>query len=517
MTWKLQKARLEYQPKMPHVLFDFENLLFHEESVAHPEELNNIFPHIIGKPFLRLSRNSVYMKHDPLKVGVVFSGGQAAGGHNVISGLLDALQIMNRDSAIYGFLNGPIGIMENNVILINSQKIESYRNQGGFDLIGSGRDKIETPEQFQAAAKTVQELDLDGLVIIGGDDSNTNAAFLAEYFVANKIKTKVIGVPKTIDGDLMNEYIEIPFGFDTATKTYSEIIGSILRDSLSAKKYYFFIKIMGRSASHIALECAMQTHPNMTLVGEEIAAKKMSFQDITNQICDMIEARAKIDKNYGVIIIPEGVIEFIPEFQMLILELNRGTNLSPEAKACLESLPKDIQKQITMDRDPHGNVKVSKIETERLFIDAVEMELHRRKAKPISAQPLFLGYEGRSCLPSNFDCGYCYVLGHVAAILIDRGFTGYMACVNELQRDSDIWKMSGIPLTTMIHLEERKGKQKAVIRKTLVDLDREMFIEFKKHRKHWEIHDEYLYPGPIQFFGPSEITDSVPITIKMLR
>lgn len=510
----LQKIRLEFQPKLPNSLNDFENLQIVEGEISNNQNLKDIFLKTHKRPFIKFKKNEAKISHKPLRVGVVLSGGQAAGGHNVIAGLFDALKKMNSSSELLGFLDGPIGIIKNRHKNLDAKTLAAYRNQGGFDLIGSGRDKIETPEQFQAAAKTAQDLKLDGLVIIGGDDSNTNAALLAEYFLNHNIPTKVVGVPKTIDGDLKNEHIEVSFGFDTATKTYAEIIGNLLRDSLSAKKYYFFIKLMGRSASHIALECALQTHPNMTLIGEEIAAKKMTFKQITDDISNMIEARSKAGKNYGVVLIPEGVIEFIPEFNALIRELNKKVDLSPESKACFESLPKDIQSQLTMDRDPHGNVQVSKIETERLFVDAVKEELKKRKVSSFSAQPLFCGYEGRSCLPSNFDSQYCYALGHVAALLINNGATGYIACVNHLTEPVEKWGIAGVPLTSMIHMEERKGKQQPVIKKALVELESKPFLQFINVREKWKLDDDFQYPGPIQFSGPRELIDTTPRTLS---
>ena len=512
MISTLQKLRLEYFPKLPKCLLDFENLEILEGEILENQNLNQLFPKTYRHPFIRFQKGKSEIPHRVLRVGVVLSGGQAAGGHNVISGLFDALKKMNLKSELFGFLNGPMGIVKNDYKKLDKETIDPYRNQGGFDLIGSGRDKIETPEQFEAAAKAMTELKLDGLVIIGGDDSNTNAALLSEYFLAHDIKTCVAGVPKTIDGDLKNEHIEISFGFDSATKTYSEIIGNILRDSLSQKKYYFFIKLMGRSASHIALECALKTHSNMTLIGEEIASKKLSFKQITDDICDMVEARARAKKNYGVVLIPEGVIEFVPEFKTLIQELNKKTELSPVSKACFDSLPKEIQSQLLMDRDPHGNVQVSKIETERLFGDAVEAELKRRNVK-FSVQPLFCGYEGRSCLPSNFDSQYCYALGHVAALLIDNEITSCMACVKNLKENVENWTLAGVPLTSMMDIEERKGKQVPVIKKALVDLDGVAFQEFKRVREDWKTDDDYQYPGPIQFFGPSDLVDSHPLIL----
>lgn len=522
----LQRARQAYQPRLPSLLSDLAGL---RAKMGERKTSDANFPKLGALPTVEFAPGDIQVRH-PLKVGVVLSGGQAAGGHNVIAGLFDALKKFHSESSLCGFLNGPQGIIDNRACELTEEGLAPYRNQGGFDLIGSGRTKIETPEQFQAALNTVKERGLDGLVIIGGDDSNTNAALLAEYFVQEGVSTRVVGVPKTIDGDLKNENIEVSFGFDTACKTFSEIIGNIARDSLSAKKYYFFIKLMGRSASHIALECALQTHPNFTLIGEEVAAKKKTLQELTDEICDMISNRAEQGKNYGVILIPEGIIEFIPEFKVLIAELNRlekefktpRDHLSPEALQCYDSLPEEMQAQLLLERDPHGNVQVSKIETERLFISAVKKELRKRKEAghyqgKFSAQPLFCGYEGRSCLPSNFDCEYCYALGHVAALLIDGGFTGYMSSVYNLTRPTAEWKVAGIPLPSMITLEERKGKTTPVIKKALVDLQGKPFALFAEHRARWALEDDYCYPGPIQFFGAPEITDQITITLENER
>lgn len=508
----LSKSREKYEPKLPLVFSDFTQLIakIADNSEGLPE-IKTLFPHTFGAPFLSFEKGNG-KTHKPLKVGVVLSGGQAAGGHNVITGLYDALKKLNNESQLFGFLNGPIGIIKNKYIELNQTNLLPFRNQGGFDLLGSGRDKIETPEQFLSAAETLRTF--DGLVVIGGDDSNTNAALLAEYFKENKVKTTVVGVPKTIDGDLKNEHIEISFGFDSAVKTYSEIIGNLMRDSLSAKKYTFFIKLMGRSASHIALECALQTHPNLTLIGEE----KKSLIQLTHEIADVIEARSKNGKNYGVILIPEGVVEFVPELKTLIQELNRGIkpeNLTPESKTCFEAIPQSIQSQLLLDRDPHGNVQVSKIETERLFIEMVERELKKRNVTKFSPQPLFCGYEGRSCLPSNFDSNYCYALGFGAALLIDNQATGYIAGFTHLAEPVEKWKFTGVPLTSLFTLEERKGKTKPVIQKALVDLEGKPFLEFKKHREKWKLEDDYVYPGPIQFFGPEELTDSVSLSLSL--
>lgn len=533
----LEEKRLEYIPKLPAILHDLRKLktVNLKNSPGKASEISDFFPLTIGQTALTFTIDQDHEK-TPLKVGVVLSGGQAAGGHNVITGLFDALKELHSKSQLFGFLNGPSGIVNNQSIELTEEILHSYRNQGGFDLIGAGRTKIETNEQFQGTLHTVKALDLDGIVIIGGDDSNTNAALLAEFFMKEGVKTRVIGVPKTIDGDLKNAYIDLSFGFDTAVKTYSGIIGNIARDSLSAKKYYFFIKLMGRSASHIALECALQTHANYTLIGEEINEEKATFQQITNRLSDVICRRAELSKHYGVILIPEGLIEFIPEFRTLIAELNEikidselskderiqlaMRSISSESLECYKSLPRLIQEQLMLDRDPHGNVQVSKIETERLFIEAVKQELKRRKEKgeytgSFNAQPHFCGYEGRSCLPSNFDSQYCYALGHVAALLIDANATGYMSCVKNLSRPIEEWQICGIPLTSMIHKEMRKGKLKPVIAKALVDLQGAPFQYFKEKRLQWEDEDDYRYPGPVQFFGPSEITDAVTLTLEL--
>jgi pyrophosphate--fructose-6-phosphate 1-phosphotransferase len=513
----LQKLRLNYQPHKPHQLNHLKELVAFpgEPSSVHDQELKKLFPQLAQLPFLIFDTKKE-QPHEPKKVGVVLSGGQAPGGHNVIVGLFDALKELNPKSSLIGFLNGPSGIIENKTKELTGGFLDTYRNTGGFDMIGSGRTKIETPEQFAAAEKVCREHNLDGLVIIGGDDSNTNAALLAEYFKSKNCKTAVVGVPKTIDGDLKNAHIEISFGFDTACKVYSEIIGNLERDALSAKKYWFFVKIMGRSASHVALECALQTHPNITLIGEEIEAEQKTLDQIVNEIADVIHKRAASGKHYGVIIIPEGIIEFIPEFKQLIKELNQllssGQNidqLSERSAHVYRSLPELIQKQLLLDRDPHGNVQVSKIETERLLIEMV-----KAKVPKLNPQPLFCGYEGRSCLPSNFDCQYCYALGQVAAVLISSGATGYMARVSNLALPVSDWKCGGIPLVSMMHMEVRKGKSKPVIRKALVDLDAAAFRYFADHRESWALGDDYQYPGPIQYFGPSELTEAITLTLE---
>ena len=561
-----KKVRTQYQPTLPSSLIDIKNLTVEADpnkssinkNNSTDSELKKIFPNILEQPFLQFTKKDTSQENSdttstssssstPLKIGVVLSGGQAPGGHNVITGLFDALQKLNTKNTLYGFLEGPSGIIENNTKELTASLLEDYRNTGGFDLIGSGRTKIETPEQFKAAQTTVETLNLDGLVVIGGDDSNTNAALLAEYFLQNNCKTKVIGVPKTIDGDLKNDSIEISFGFDTACKTFSATIGNLLRDSLSAKKYFFFIKLMGRSASHIALECALQTHPNLTLIGEEEEFNKSTLKDVTNRICDVICQRAEQGKNYGAILFPEGLIEFIPEFKTLIQELNEilaksqeqtQSNTQPQTTLtqdfinkitqklsvnsinCFSSLPKIIQSQLLLDRDPHGNLQVSKIETERLFIEMANTELERRKQAgtftgSFNPQPLFCGYEGRSCYPSNFDTNYCYSLGHVTCLLLNAGCSGYMSCIQELHKPVSEWKIKGIPLTTMMTIERRHGKLKPVIEKAMVDLNGAVFKEFKDNRDLWKVQDNYRYPSPIQLFGPESITNTTVVSLQL--
>lgn len=546
---ELQKYRLQYEPKIPSVLKNINNLkavIDEKQPTAFQEnaQLGSLFPLSIKQKFIRFE-NDPNRTHLPQKVGVVLSGGQAPGGHNVISGLFDALKKMEPQSELIGFLNGPSGIIQNKHIAITEELLAEYRNQGGFDIIGSGRTKIETPEQFAAAEKTCRDLGLTALVVIGGDDSNTNAALLAEYFLAKNLPVKVVGVPKTIDGDLKNEFIEVSFGFDTASKVFSEIIGNIMRDALSAKKYYYFIKLMGRSASHITLECAFQTHPNLALISEEVLKGRKTLNRVTSEIADLICKRAEQGKDYGVILIPEGIIEFIPEFKVMIEELNRllapggevashleslisnkekveyvVEKLKGESKVCFEALPPEIKDQLLLDRDPHGNVQVSKIETERLFINLVKCELQYRKQAgkykgKFSGQPHFCGYEGRSCMPSNFDSDYCYALGYLAALLVDNDLTGYICSVQNLTEPTENWQIAGVPIVSMMTLEERHGKAKPVIRKALVELDQVPYQEFVRQSRHWALEDQYRYPGPIQYFGPKEICDEPTFTLKL--
>jgi len=545
----LQEKRLKYVPKIPKILEDISNLsLDIKEKIlakSDVDEIKKLFPNTFGSPFVqfKIAKNKKDIKKDnkALSVGVVFSGGQASGGHNVISGLFDALKKLNSQSRLYGYLNGPAGIVDCKFVEIESETLDCYRNLGGFDLIGSGRTKIETKQQLEKSLQCVKDFKLDGIVIIGGDDSNTNAAILAEYFKKNNISTKVIGVPKTIDGDLQNEHVDISFGFDTASKVYSELIGNIARDAISAKKYYHFIRLMGRSASHIALECALKTHPNLVLIAEEVLDKKQTLASVTCQIADLIEKRANIKKNYGIILIPEGLIEFIPEFKTLIAELNKllaigkdtekelnklNTHdekitfiknlLSKESSGCFILLPSSIQEQLLLDRDPHGNVKVSQIETEKLLMQTVKKELEIRKIK-FNALNHFFGYEGRAAMPSNFDANYCYSLGIVAALLINENLTGYMSCISNLSKDYQNWLPNGIPLTSLMNMEVRHGKQKPVIKKALVDLNSEAFKYLKANEDKWALEDNYLYPGSIQYFGDSSVTDQIPVSVSLNR
>lgn len=543
----LEQLRLKYAPKLPQALQDLSALHAIVKGNVYDLEAGSraSFPLTGNQARVLFEKGEKLSDHPSLRIGVVLSGGQAAGGHNVITGVFDALNKQFPGSKLIGFLNGPSGILSQEHIELTAESIQPYRNMGGFDMIGAGRTKIETPEQFAAAREAVKSLDLDGLVIIGGDDSNTNAALLAEDFKANGIKTRVVGVPKTIDGDLKNQWIETSFGFDTACKTYSETIGNMARDALSAKKYYYFIKLMGRSASHIALECALQTQPNLTLISEEIERDGKTLQQVTNLIADVICERAAKKKDYGVFLIPEGLLEFIPECKLMIQELNGhlvdgndnstklsqlqakeekvsfvSTLLTPAAAQCYRTLPQEIQLQLIMDRDPHGNVQVSKIETESLFIELVKIELKQRKKQgsytgKFSPQPHFCGYEGRSCFPSDFDANYCYALGQVAALLIGSGYTGYMACVQGLGAPIADWQIGGIPLVGMMHEEIRKGKKQHVIRKAVVDLQGPVFYEFMQHREDWILEDAYQYPGPIQFFGPPNLTDAITKTLSL--
>lgn len=505
----LSKLRQKYQPVLPQILSQLEAIFFEKsEQLPIQAEIKKLFPKI-SEQCVVVAKKGIAQKFPALKVGAVFSGGQAPGGHNVLTGLFDALQLPNSKAKLIGFLDGPGGVLAGKWIELNSTTLLPYRNQGGFDLLGSGRTKIETDEQLRKTLKTAQDLDLDGLVVIGGDDSNTNAAFIAEYFLQHGCKTKVIGVPKTIDGDLQSQYVEISFGFDTATKIYSELIGNIGKDALSAKKYYHFIKLMGRSASHITLECALKTHPNLTLISEE----RHTLMEITLKIADLVEQRAELGKQYGVILIPEGLIEHMPEMSGLMKELKKSAeNLSPESQAVWEMLPDRVRQQLLLERDPHGNVNLSAVETELVLIEAVTKELKKRKFNGKFA-PLahFFGYEGRAGFPTNFDANYCYSLGHTAALLIAHGFTGCMTFVQHLTKSAKEWSIGGVPLASQLILREQK---KPVIVKTYVDLKGRPYGRLQKHGAKWALEDDYQCPGPTQFFGEPAVVDSIPLILQ---
>ncbi|MDX8431629.1 MAG: diphosphate--fructose-6-phosphate 1-phosphotransferase [Candidatus Algichlamydia australiensis] len=507
-----ENQRKEYKPTLPAVLKNLKELHFKEVmNVDHDEEIKERFPLSSHDALLRAEVGDE-TKTKSLKVGVVFSGGQASGGHNVITGLFDGLKKLNENSELIGFLGGPSGIIENRTKKLDEELLQEFRNMGGFDLIGSGRTKIETDEQFASSLETVKKLELNGLVIIGGDDSNTNAALLDEYLRKHEIDCKVVGVPKTIDGDLQNEWVQISFGFDSACRVYSEMIGNIERDCLSAKKYTHFVKLMGRSASHIALECALATQPNKTIIGEEVARDEKTLSQITYEIASLIEKRSAKGKDYGVILIPEGLIEFIPEVKALIAEINKliasgeqnpETKLSEKCQATFSYLPERIQKQLLLERDPHGNVQVSKIDTQELLIETVtnEIKKHRDfkgKFNPVSH---FFGYEGRAGYPTNFDATYCYALGQTAALLIEEGHSGFMAALGGLTKPPEEWEPLGVPITSLMHFEMRKGKRKPVISKALVDLSGKAFRRFAEKRSEWAMNDAYLFPGPTQYSG----------------
>lgn len=527
----LQIARAAYQPKLPKVLKGAVKAQdgAATQSVADQEEIKKLFPNTYGMPVVTFAEANDAVSLPAINVGVILSGGQAPGGHNVISGLFDGIKAINKDSKLYGFLGGPSGLVDHKYMELTSDIIDEYRNTGGFDIIGSGRTKLEKQDQFDSGIEICKKLGIKALVIIGGDDSNTNACVLAEYYLQKQCGIQVIGCPKTIDGDLKNDMIETSFGFDTACKVYSEMIGNIMRDANSAKKYWHFIKLMGRSASHIALECALQTHPNVCIISEEVEAKKMTLAQIVNSIADVVAGRAAEGKNFGVILIPEGLIEFIPEMKVLIAELNDLLSvtsdvkealkgLSPASAAVYNSLPAAIAKQLTLDRDPHGNVQVSQIETEKLLIEMVKTRLAAMKAEgkyvgKFSGLGHFFGYEGRCAAPSNFDADYCYSLGVNAAWLIANGKTGYMSLVRNTIAPAEQWIAGGVPVTMMMNMEKRSGEMKPVIRKALVDLDGAPFKALSDNRSEWAKETSYVYPGPIQYFGPSEVCD---LTTKTL-
>lgn len=539
----LQVARASYKPKMPKALYG--SVKIEEgaatQSVADQEEVKKLFPNTYGMPTLKFVESTENVASPAINVGVILSGGQAPGGHNVIAGIFDGIKNINSDSRIYGFLMGPGGLVDHQYKELTPAIIDEYRNTGGFDIIGSGRTKLETTEQFDKGLEILKKLGIKALVIIGGDDSNTNACVLAEYYKAINAGVQVIGCPKTIDGDLKNEMIETSFGFDTACKVYSEVIGNIQRDCNSARKYWHFIKLMGRSASHIALECALQVQPNICLISEEIEAKKLSLDNIVANIAEAVAKRAADGNNFGTVLIPEGLIEFIPAMKALISELNDflahhqeefnavpkaeqlayiKKNLSADNAAVFASLPEGVARQLTLDRDPHGNVQVSLIETEKLLAEMVGNKLAEMKAAgkytgKFSAQVHFFGYEGRCAAPSNYDADYCYSLGYTAASLIGAGKTGYMSSVRNTTAPAAEWIAGGVPVTMMMNMERRHGEMKPVIRKALVELDGAPFKFFAANRDAWAIGTEYVYPGPIQYFGPTEVCDQTTVTLKL--
>ncbi|XP_073132513.1 pyrophosphate--fructose 6-phosphate 1-phosphotransferase subunit beta-like [Henckelia pumila] len=522
---QVQASRLEVSLPLPEVLRKPFNVVDGPPSSAagNPDEIAKLFPNLFGQPSAVLvpGNSSTTPSDLSLKIGVVLSGGQAPGGHNVISGLFDYLQDRTKGSKLYGFKGGPAGIMQCKYVELTTDFVYPYRNQGGFDMICSGRDKIETPEQFSQAEDTAKKLDLDGLVVIGGDDSNTNACLLAENFRGTKLKTRVIGCPKTIDGDLKCKEVPTSFGFDTACKIYAEMIGNVMLDARSTGKYYHFVRLMGRAASHITLECALQTHPNITIIGEEVAAKKQTLKNVTDYISDVICKRAELGYNYGVILIPEGLIDFIPEVQQLIAELNEilahdvvdeggmwKKKLTSQSHGLFELLPPAIQEQLLLERDPHGNVQVAKIETEKMLIQMVGTELESRKKqglykKEFNGQSHFFGYEGRCGLPSSFDSNYCYALGYAAGVLLHSGKTGLISSVGNLSAPVEKWSVGGTALTALMDVERRHGKFKPVIKKAMVELKGAPFKKFESVRDEWAMKNHYINPGPLQFSGPT--------------
>ena len=541
-TSALQQARAAYQPKLPKALQGAVKVQegAPTQSVDNQEEIKALFPNTYGMPLVEFVPGETENAKQ-MNVGIILSGGQAPGGHNVISGLFDQVKKLNPNNKLYGFLMGPGGLVDHDYVEITEELLKDYRNTGGFDLIGSGRTKLEKEEQFEKGLEIIRQLNINAIVIIGGDDSNTNACVLAEYYAAKNYGVQVIGCPKTIDGDLKNSQIETSFGFDTATKTYSEVIGNIERDCNSARKYWHFIKLMGRSASHIALECALQTQPNICLISEEIEAKDQTLNDIIENIAEVVAYRASQGNNFGVVLIPEGLVEFIPAIGRLIQELNdllaaHGADyadldkdaqrayilahLTEENRATFETLPEGVARQLSLDRDPHGNVQVSLIETEKLISDMVGAKLARWKKEgkyngKFSALHHFFGYEGRCAAPSNFDADYCYALGTSAALLIASGKTGYMAIVKNTTARTDEWKAGGVPITMMMNMERRNGEMKPVIRKALVELDGKPFKAFVAQRDQWAKETCYVYPGPIQYWGPAEVCDQPTKTLEL--
>ncbi len=543
----LQKERAKYQPKLPKSLQGRIPKLIEgkkTQSVADQQDIERLFPGTYGMPLITFEEGNETEGAEPVNIGVILSGGQAPGGHNVISGIFDGIKKINPKSRMFGFLGGPGGLVDHKYIELTADIIDEYRNTGGFDIIGSGRTKLEKESQFDKGLEIAKSLNLNALVIIGGDDSNTNACVLAEYYLQKNSGVQVIGCPKTIDGDLKNEMIETSFGFDTATKVYSELIGNIQRDANSAKKYWHFIKLMGRSASHIGLECALKTQPNITLISEEVAANKQTLDNIVDYIADVVAKRAENGENFGVVLVPEGLIEFVPEMKVLISELNdllaEGTytekefkmlkkshqrewvalQLSKHSAELFKSLPAGISNQLTLDRDPHGNVQVSLIETEKLLGEMLKNKLTEMAAEgsfkgKFNTQYHFFGYEGRCAAPSNFDSDYCYSLGYTASMLISAGKTGYMASVRNLTDPAEEWIAGGVPVTMMMNMEKRQGHMKPVIQKALVDLDGAPYKYFVTKRGEWALETQYIYPGPIQYFGPAEVCDQPTETLKL--
>ncbi len=543
----LQKERAKYQPKLPQSLKSSIPRISEgnkTQSVSDQQEIEKLFPGTYGMPLVTFEEEADSKQREPVNVGVILSGGQAPGGHNVISGIFDGIKKINLESRLFGFLGGPGGLVDHKYMELTAEIIDEYRNTGGFDIIGSGRTKLEEEAQFDKGLEIAKDLELNALIIIGGDDSNTNACVLAEYYLQKKSGVQVIGCPKTIDGDLKNEMIETSFGFDTATKVYSELIGNIQRDANSAKKYWHFIKLMGRSASHIGLECALKTQPNITLISEEVAENKQTLENIVDFIADVVVKRSENGENFGVALIPEGLIEFVPEMKVLISELNdllaEGTEterefkmlkkshqrewvalqLTKESAGLFESLPAGIANQLTLDRDPHGNVQVSLIDTEKLLGEMVKTRLSEIAATgefkgKFNTQYHFFGYEGRCAAPSNFDADYCYSLGYTASMLVSAGKTGYMASVRNLTAPAKEWIAGGVPVTMMMNMEKRHGHMKPVIQKALVDLEGAPFKYFMTKRGEWALGTHYIYPGPIQYFGPIEISDQPTETLKL--
>ena len=537
----LQIARATYQPKLPAGLRGNVSIKEGEptQSVDDQEEIKKLFPNTYGMPLVEFVPSDEKKTYAPMNLGIILSGGQAPGGHNVICGLYDELKKQNAANKLYGFLMGPGGLVDHEYIELTDEIINDYRNTGGFDMIGSGRTKLEEEDQFESGLEIIRELGIKAIVIIGGDDSNTNACVLAEYYAAHNYGVQVIGCPKTIDGDLKNDQIETSFGFDTACKTYIELIGNIQRDANSARKYWHFVKLMGRSASHITLECALQCQPNVCIISEEVEAKNLTLDDVVTYIASVVAKRAEMGNNFGSVLIPEGLIEFIPAMKKLIAELNdllalpeaaelddaqqRAwiiSHLSKDNAHIYESLPKRVAKQLTMERDPHGNVQVSLIETEKLLSEMVgnkldEWQKEGKYVGKFAAQHHFFGYEGRCAAPSNYDSDYCYALGTSAAQLVANGKTGYMAIVKNTTAPAEEWIAGGVPITMMMNMERRNGKMKPVIRKALVNLDGAPFKEFAANREEWAVKTSFLYPGPIQYFGPSSVCDQCTLTLKL--